>query len=204
MARDPFDEYFKRMMKQFFKDLEEMEKEFGTTKGQPRREKLPEFVIRRPGGVEKSSGFSLSISSNGKNPPKIEMKRFAPTGKWEEVPLKKEKIPTIVEMPKERPPKVPEKAALPKVKEKVIPEYNVSIDIEEVTITLNAEGVESKDNVQIKFYPESVEIYAASPKLNKGYFCTLAVPASVDKQRAMVEVEKDRVVIKIPRHISTV
>ncbi len=199
MARDPFDEYFRRMMKQFFKDLEEMEKEFGTIKRQPGREKLPEFVVRRPGEVEKSSGFSISISGDGRNPPKIEMRRFGPSGEWEKVPLEKKGITPIAEVPKEKKLKVPERPALPKVKEKLIPEYNVSVDIREVTITLNAEGVESEENVQIKFYPESVEIFAASPKLNKGYFCTVAVPASVDRDGTEIEVEKNRVIIRIPR-----
>jgi hypothetical protein len=202
MARDPFDEYFRRIMKRFFKDLEEIEKEFGKFEKKPIDE-LPKFVFRRPSRVERG-GFSISISSNGKNPPKIEMRRFGPGGKWEKIPLEKEGIVPIAKIPKEKPVvKKPEKPRLPEVKEKMIPEYNVSVDIKEVTITLNAEGVESKENVGIKFYPESVEIYAVSPKLNKGYFCTVAIPASVDKQDTAIEVEKDKVIIKIPRRFST-
>jgi hypothetical protein len=132
------------------------------------------------------------------------MRRFGPSGKWEKIPLEKEGIAPIAKIPKEKPVvKKPEKPRLPEVKEKVIPEYNVSVDIKEVTITVNAEGVESKENVGIKFYPESVEIYAVSPQLSKGYFCTVAVPASVDKQGAAIEVEKDKVIIKIPRRFST-
>lgn len=206
MAFDPFDEFFKRMMKQFFRDFEEIEKE-GISKRRARREKFPEFIVRRPSRAERRSGFSIFFSSNGINPPKIEMKRFGPSGEWEKVPLEKEKIAPIIK--KERPTikvpvRPPEKVAPPEVKEKVIPDYNVSVDIKEVTITLNAEGVGSKENVKIKFYPESVEIYAASPKLNKGYFCTVAVPASIDRQRTTIEVEKERVIVRIPRQLPVV
>lgn len=208
MGYDPFDEFFERMMKRFFKDFEEIEKEFETPRRRIRKEKLPEFVIRRPSEVERS-GFSISISSNGINPPKIEMKRFSPSGRWEKVPLKEKGIAPIAEMPEEKlamkiPVEVPEKVALPEIKEKVIPEYNVSVDVKEVTITLNAEGVESKGNIRVKFYPESVEIYAVSPKLNKGYFCTVAIPASIDKQRMKIEVGKKQVIVRIPRQFSVV
>lgn len=208
MGNDSFDEFFERMMKRFFKDFEEVEKEFGIPKRSLRREKPPEFVVRRPVRVDRS-GFSISISSNGIHPPKIEMKRFGPSGRWEKVPLKKEKIAPRAEPLEEKPAikipvGVPEKLAPLEIKEKTIPEYNVSVDIKEVMITLNAEGVESEDNVRVKFYPESVEIYAVSPKLNKGYFCTVAIPASIDKQRMTIEVEKKRVIVKIPRQLSVV
>lgn len=203
MAIDPFDEFFKRMTKRFFKDFEEIEREFEIPKRLPR---MPEFVVKRPGGVERRSGFSISISSNGVNPPKIDVRRFGPSGRWEKVPLEMEKIalPAKEEPAVKIPVEVPEKVALPKVKERIIPEYNVSVDIKEVTITLNAEGVESKGNVRVKFYPESVEIYAVSPKLNKGYFCTVAIPASIDRQEMKIEVERKRVIVKIPRQLSVV
>jgi len=203
MAIDPFDEFFKRMTKRFFKDLEEIEREFEVPKRLPR---MPEFVVKRPGREERRSGFSISISSDGVNPPKIDVRRFGPSGRWERVPLEMEKIaPPAKEEPAVKiPVEVPEKVALPKVKERIIPEYNVSVDIKEVTITLNAEGVESKGNVRVKFYPESVEIYAVSPKLSKGYFCTVAIPASIDRQKMKIEVEKKRVIVKIPRQLSVV
>lgn len=209
MARDPFDEHFRRIMKQFFKDFEEMEKESDIFKREFGKEKFPEFAVKKPSRTEKTSGFSISISSNGRTPPKIEMRRFGPGGKWEKVPLEKKGIAPIAEVLREKPrikklAAAPEKAALPEVKEKVIPEYNVSVDINEVAITLNAEGVESEENVEIKFYPESVEIYAASQKLSKGYFCTVAIPASVDREGTKIEVEKGRVIIRIPRRISAV
>jgi hypothetical protein len=202
MARDPFDEYFRRMMKHFFKSFEELEKEFEFL-GRKWGKEPSGFILRRPGGIERRGGFSISISSDGKGPPKVEVKRFGPSGKWEKVPLERKGIVPTVGIPEEKPLLKREEPALPEVKEKLIPEYNVSVDIREVTIVLNAEGVEKKDNVRIKFYPESVEIYAAAPKLGRGYFCTVAVPASVDDERTTVEVEKDRVIIKIPRRLPT-
>lgn len=202
MAQDPFDEFFRRLTKRFFKDFEEMEKEFEAPK---RPARMPEFIVRKPGRVERS-GFSISISSDGVNPPKIDVRRFGPSGRWERVRLEKEKIttPTKEKLAVKIPMKVPEKIALPKVKEKIIPEYNVSVDIKSVTITLNAEGVGSKGNVRVKFYPGSVEIFAVSPKLNKGYFCTVAIPASIDEQRMTIEVKKKQVIVKIPRQLSVV
>lgn len=196
MVRDPFDEFFRRMMKQFFRDLEEMEKEI---KGL--EEKFPKFDIKGPSRTEKS-GFSIFLSSNGTHPPKIEMRRFGPSGKWEKVPLEKEKIAPKVKTPREMlkvTAKVPEKAALSEVKEKVIPDYDVSVDIKGVTITVNAKGVENRNNVKLKFYPESVEIYAVAPKLNRGYFCTVTVPASIDRGATAVSIEKERIIVKIPR-----
>ncbi len=203
MAQDPFDEFFRRLTKRFFKDFEEMEKEFEAPK---RPARMPEFIVRKPGRVERRSGFSISISSDGVNPPKIDVRRFGPSGRWERVRLEKEKIttPTKEKLAVKIPMKVPEKIALPKVKEKTIPEYNVSVDIKSVAITLNAEGVESKGNVRVKFYPGSVEIFAVSPKLNKGYFCTVAIPASIDEQRMTTEVKKKQVIVKIPRQLSVV
>ncbi|HDI12744.1 MAG TPA: hypothetical protein ENF64_01355 [Hadesarchaea archaeon] len=202
MARDPFDEFFRRMMRQFFRDFEEIENEF---KGL-REDEFSRFATKKPGRIERS-GFSIFFSSDGVHPPKIEMKRFGPSGKWEKVPIE-EKIILSGKRPREKvvsaPERKREKAALPEVKEKVIPNYNVSLDVDGVTITVDAKGVENKENVRLKFYQESVEIYAVAPKLDKGYFCTVAVPSSVDKNAATVKVDKERIVVKIPRKFPTV
>lgn len=188
MPVDPFDEYFRKMMKRFLKSFEEMEKEFRFLE-----KERPNFVIRRPRGIEMGSGFSISIVSNGKGPPKVEMKRFGPSG-WEKVPVERAQAPPakvmVVEKPAEKP---------PEVKEKVIPGYNVSVDTKEVTITLNAPGVEREENVRLTFGREAVEIYAVSPKEKRGYFCTVALPASLEKSEARIEVQPDKVVVKIPR-----
>ncbi|MFN4133726.1 MAG: hypothetical protein ACK4GQ_05110 [Candidatus Hadarchaeales archaeon] len=194
MWHDPFDEYFRKVMKNFFKSFEEIEKEFKFLE----REKPPSFIMKRPGRMEMGSGFSISFVSDGRNPPKIEVKRFGPKG-WEKVPVRE-----ISAKPREVIPEEAEKKPeLPKVKEKVIPEYNVSVDINEITITLRAEKVESEENVRVNFNPDSVEIYAVAPSIEKGYFSTVALPASVDRSRTKVEVQKDKVIVKIPRRFGT-
>ncbi|MEM3722935.1 MAG: CS domain-containing protein [Candidatus Hadarchaeales archaeon] len=195
MPRDPFDEYFRKMMRDFFKSFEEIEKEFKFLE----REKPPSFILKRPGGVEMGSGFSISVVSDGRNPPKIEVKRFGPKG-WEKVPVRE--IEGRTRLKEAVPEEAEEKPELPKVKEKVIPEYNVSVDINEVTITLKAEKVESEENVRVNFNPDSVEIYAVAPSLEKGYFATVALPASVDRSGTKIEVQKDKVVVRIPRRFS--
>ncbi len=186
---DPIDEHFKKIMKQFFKDMEEFEKDF-------KIKKIPEFKIKKPAHVERG-GFSISITSNGKNPPKIEVKRFGPGGNWEKVPLEKERA-----IPQKEAAAKPRIAEIAEVKEKVIPEYKVLMDVSKLTISLDAEGVENKENVRLRFYPGSVEIYAVSRKLKKGYFCTVALPDSADTRESTVEVEKDKVIINIPRRFS--
>lgn len=199
---DPFEDFFRRMMKRFFKDFEEIEKELRST-GITRRPS--EWIVKTPSGYVSGGGFSISISSNGRGPPKIEVRRFSPSGKWEKVPLREKMIPGAgklershvrAEAKKEEP--------VVQLEERVIPEYNVSVDFNEVTITICAEGVESEDNVRLKFYPESVEIYALAPKLNREYFCTVALPASTERQSSKVKVEKGKVIISIPRRIRVV
>lgn len=200
MAGDQFDEFFKRMMKYF----EEIEKEFKVPK--KLMEEQPGFVVKGPRYVERGSGFSISIHSNGKSPPKVEVKRFGPSGKWEKLTPEKKGIASFLRPAKKPILKVPvapmEKLAPRKVGERIIPQYNVSIDMSQVTIALDAEGVESEDNVRVKFYPESVEIYAVAPGLNREYFCTVALPGSIDKKGMTVEAGKKQVIVRIPRHLS--
>ncbi|MGC8817141.1 MAG: hypothetical protein ACP5PX_04980 [Candidatus Hadarchaeum sp.] len=200
---DPFDEFFKRMMKRFFKDFEEIEKELHFQEITP---KPSEWVVKTPSGYVKGSGFSVSISSNGRGPPKIEVRRFSPSGKWVRVPLVKGRPVPVAEKPERAPGKAEAEKEGPaaRLKERVIPEYNVSVDFNEVTITICAEGVESEDNVRLKFYPESVEIYALAPKLGREYFCTVALPASTERQSYKVKVEKEKLIISIPRRIRVV
>jgi len=199
---DPFDEFFKRMMKRFFKDFEDIEKEFGRPKEIIR--KPQEWIVKTPEGYFQSGGFSVSINIDGSGPPRIEVRRFGPAGKWEKVPLEKEKIAPVSERPARGQMKTLELAKEEitlRPKERRIPEYNVSVDFNEVTITINAEGVESESDVRLKFYPESVEIYALAAKLGREYFCTVALPASIDKQASKVKIEKGKVIISIPRKI---
>lgn len=199
---DPFDDFFRRMMKRFIKDFERIEKEFSSDF----TSRPTEWIVKAPDGYVRGGGFSISISSNGQGPPKIEVRRFGPTGRWEKVPLEKGKMAPVMEKPAgarvKAEPEIKEPAVRPK--ERVIPEYNVSVDFNEVTITLCAEGVESEDNVRLKFYPESVEIYALAPKLKREYFCTVALPATTEKQSSKIKVQKDKVIVSIPRRIRVV
>ncbi len=202
MTRDPFYEIFRRMMR-YFGDIE---KEFKIPK--KLIEDQPGFAIKRPGGVEKRSGFSISISSNGKNPPKVGVRRFGSGVGWEKLPQgKKEIAPTLQPLKKtltEISEAVPKKLPQREIKERVIPEYNVLADVCRATITLTAEGVESKDNVRVKFYHESVEIFAVAPDLKREYFCTVALPTSTEKNGTTVEVDKKQVIIKIPRQLDLI
>lgn len=204
MAEDQFDEFFKRMTKHFFKDFEDIEKEFGRPKGLIR--KPQEWVVKTPGGRIGGGGFSISINSDREGPPKIDIRRFGPSGKWEKVLLEKGKIVPVPERLEKKSIKVPMFAPekmVSHLEERVIPEYNVSVDVNEVTIAMNVEGVESEDDVKVKFYPESVEIYALAPKLGREYFCTVALPASIDKRSPRIKVEKRKVIINMPRKIQS-
>jgi len=203
MVLDEFDEFFRRITKRFFKDFEDIEKEFEQFRGLI---KPQGWVVKMPGGYVRGGGFSISIHSDGNEPPKIEIRRFGPSGKWEKMPLEKEKMVAVPERLEKKPVKIPAPASekvVPRLKERMIPEYNVSVDVNEVTITMNAEGVESESDVKLRFYPGSVEIYALVPKLEREYFCTVALPASIDKRGSRIKVEKGRVIISIPRKIQT-
>jgi len=202
MSGNPFDEIFRRMMRQFFKDLEDMERRFESQERSMRKQ--PEYIFGKPDKLVKSGGFSISISSNGKNPPRVEVKRFGPSGKWEKVPVEGQRIMPEAGTGEKEVVKLPtlvSKPPLRSLKERVIPEYDVTVDVNGVTITMNAQGVESEDKVRLKFYPESVEIYATAPQLDKEYFCTVALPASIDKRGAAVKVDKSKVIIRIPRRL---
>ncbi|MEM4188716.1 MAG: CS domain-containing protein [Candidatus Hadarchaeum sp.] len=198
---DPFDNFFRRMMKRFFKDFEEIERELHSTEVV---KKPSEWIVKAPSGYLRGSGFSISISSNGQGPPKIEVRRFGPSGRWEKVPLREKMVPAAGKLEKLHVRAEAKGEPAVRLKERVIPEYNVSVDFNEVTITICAEGVESEDNVKLKFYPESVEIYALAPKLSREYFCTVALPASTERQSSKVKIEKGKVIISIPRRIRVV
>jgi hypothetical protein len=200
MAEDQFDEFFRRMMKHFFKDFESIEKDFRLPKAPASKPRG--WIVKTPGGTVGGGGFSISINSDGREPPKIEVRRFGPSGKWEKVPLEPKRIATVVPRPERRLMRAPAKEALlPRPRESVIPEYRVSIDSSEVTIVMNAEGVESPGDVKLRFYPESVEVYASARKLDRQYFCTVALPAGIDRSDPKVRVEKGKVIIAISRKI---
>lgn len=204
MADDQFDEFFRRTMKKFFKDFEDIEKEFGQPKGPARRPRA--WVIKAPSGQVSGGGFSISIKSDGKEPPRIDVKRFGPSGNWEKVPLGRVEPVPVGERTEKKPMRMRmpvQEDAVPSLGERAIPEYKVSIGADEVTITMNAEGVESPKDVKLRFYPESVEVYASARKLDRQYFCTVALPAAIDRQGPKVKVEKGKVIISISRKIQT-
>lgn len=201
MARDIFDDdFFRRMFKQFFKDFERDLKPFEKMMRVPSG-----FEIRKPGGFEKRGGLSFFISSNGKNPPKVEIRRFGPGGKWEKLPVERKGGASAAELPEKsaKISRVFEKLAPQKVKERAIPEYGVTIDPREITVTMNAEGVGSEENVNVKFYPGSAELFAIAPGIGKEYFCTVALPTNVDRQGTTIDVEKKKVTVRIPRNVPT-
>ncbi len=202
MAEDPFDEFFKRMMKHFMKDFENIEKDFPFAKTpakQPRG-----WIVKTPDGAIGGGGFSISINSDGKEPPRIEVRRFGPTGKWERVPLERRPVAAAPPRAERKPSRVPAREeAPPRLGERAIPEYKVAIDSSAVTITMNAEGVDSPGDVKLRFYPESVEVYASARELDRQYFCTVALPAAVDRKSPKVKLEKGKAIITIPRKVPT-
>jgi len=201
MGDDQFDEFFRKMMKRFFKDFEDIEKEFGRPRDLARRPRG--WIIKTPDDQVNGGGFSISIKSDGKEPPRIDVKRFGPSGKWERVPLARRELLLTGEQAEKKPKtRMPIKEdSIPNLGERAIPEYKVSIGADEVTIAMNAEGVEDPRDVRLRFYPESVEVYASARKLDRQYFCTVALPSTIDRQNPKVKVEKGKVIIDIPRKI---
>lgn len=208
MDEDPIDKFFKRLMKDMFKYIEDIERAFRVP-GFGEYFHIPEDITKKvgkkPEKIRHTGGFSISISSNGIGPPKMTVHRFGPRG-WEKIPHERLKVPVegVPVRHVEQPVKIlvkPEKIKELPVKEKIVTSYNVSINIKEVVINMAAEGVESKEDVNIEWYPESIEVYAVSRKLNKGYFASISVPASLDRAGTSITVKKDAVIIKIPRLI---
>jgi len=203
--RTPFSHVFEELKKQedLFRELEKEQEELFRPLEKER--KLPRWAIK-PSKGEFVSGFSFSISSDGKHPPRIEVNRLGPKG-WEPVrekafgriPIKEIKKPAelpAVSYPAQKAKPVAE------VKPPVVYEeapYTYSIDINQVTIELKISGVEKEENIELQFYPESLEIKAIVPKTKKGYFAVLKIPAQIDQENTEVKIEKDKAVIKIPR-----
>jgi len=188
----PFDKWFKKMMERLLKDLEGVEKEFKEIR------KPPEFVVRMPEIERRAGGFSIRISSNGRTPPKIEVRRFGPRG-WEKITPEMEPVVPFRKLPVKAPIAVPEKKPLVEIKKRTMPEFNVAVNIKEVKIVMDAPDVESKDDVKVTFYPESIELRAVSRKRSTEYFCTIALPTSIDRKKTVIDVTKEKVIVRIPR-----
>lgn len=130
---------------------------------------------------------SFRIVQDGKNPPRIEFSRSRPGIR----PVEEEKIHKIQIKPAKREKK-------PGIKYEEAP-YTYNIDPNKVSIEINVEGVESEDNVEMDFGEESVELKVYSPKTGKNYFAALPLPKGIDPNETEIRVEKDKVVIEIPR-----
>lgn len=139
------------------------------------------------------SGFSVRIVSNGKHPPKVEVQRFGQ-------PSPKAGIQPIPETPLPKPKSAkPRKFERPQPKQFEEAPYTYHLDVREVKIELQVSGVEDSSNVDLGFQPESLEIRVYPPGSDKGYFAILKIPPNVDQENAEVRVEKDRVIITVPR-----
>jgi len=174
-----WDEYFNNLMKDFLHIIAKTEKEFRSM----------ENIFR---DVEKQPYaplfFSIRITQDGKNPPRIEIERSPPRVR----PIEEER-PRRIEIKEKKP-----AAKAEGVKYEEAP-YTYNVDINQVKVEINVEGVESEDNVDLDFRRESLEIKVYSPKTGKGYYAILPLPAYVDPERTEIEVKKDKVIIKIPR-----
>jgi hypothetical protein len=174
-----WDEYFNNLMKDFLQIIAKTEKEFRSM----------ENIFR---DVEKQQYaplfFSIRITQDGKNPPRIEIERSPPRVQ----PIEEER-PRRIEIKEKKP-----AAKAEGVKYEEAP-YTYNVDINQVKVEINVEGVESEDNVDLNFRKESIEIKVYSPKTGKGYYAILPLPAYVDPERTEIEVKKDKVIIKIPR-----
>jgi len=174
-----------------------------------RMEKEPEELRRLNANPEESAymaGMSYRISSDGINPTKIEVNRLGPRG-WESVQGKISGTTPATKIKKSA--KLPTSAyqalkvkPIKGVKQPSTYEeapYTYSIDTNKVTIELKVSGIEKEENIDLRFYPESLEIKAVTPKVKKGYFAVLKVPAQIDQENTKIKLEKDKVVIIIPR-----
>jgi len=188
----PFSHLFEEIKKEQEELFRELEKE------QEELRRLP----AKPSKDEYRTGIFFSISSDGIHPPRIEMGRLGPKG-WEPIreeihglsPIKEtEKHVKLFGKPKEKPAAMVE----PGITYEEAP-YTYNMDINQVTIELKVSDVEKEENIELQFYPESLEMRAVVPKTKKRYFAVLKVPTQIDRENTEVKIEKDKVVIRIPR-----
>jgi len=163
------DEFFKRLMDDIYKDIIDFMKNM-------------RFEIENT----TPTFISFRIYQNGRKPPRIEIER-GPRGIR---PVEEEKPQRI---------EIKERREKPKAEKYEEAPYTYNVDVNQVRIDINVEGVESEENVDLDFREESVEIKVFCPKTGKSYYAILPLPTYVDPEMTQVEVRKDRVTIKIPR-----
>jgi HSP20 family molecular chaperone IbpA len=213
--RKPFDwfspddeDWFKTPFSHLFEEIEKEQEEL-FRELERELEKEQEELRRLPtksgkGGYR--TGIFFSISSDGKHPPKIEVSRLGPRG-WEPIQEKAlgrvpmEKIGTPIELPT---PSYPAPRAKPVtgIKPPITYEeapYTYSIDVDKITIELKISGAKNEENIDLRFYPESLEVKVVVPETKKGYFAVLKVPAQIDRENTKIKLETDKVTITIPR-----
>lgn len=185
---------------QMFKELERVQE--GLFK---ELEKEPEELRRLTANPENggcSEGISVKIFSDGKHTPQIEVSRLGPRG-WGPVQEK-----ALVRLPAKKSIEFPTTSRpSPKTKPFVEAEqyavceapYTYSANINKVTIELKISGVKKEENLTMQFYPESLEVSAVAPQKKKRYFAVLKMPTQIDRENTKIKVEKDKVVIDIPR-----
>ena len=174
------DDWVRDLFRDVMRDMQRMLKEF---------HKLERATPTLPADV---SGFSIRVFSNGKHPPKVEVQRFGspPTARIR--PIEEER-PVQIEIGEA---KKPERQ---QPKQFAEAPYTYHLDVEKVTIEFQVSGVEDPSNVDFNFQPESLEVRLYPPRSSKAYFAILKIPPNIAQDRAEVKVEKDRVVITIPR-----
>ncbi len=196
---DWFETLFSHLFGEIEKEREELFRE---------PEKMRELwrMAEKPSKDKHESGLSFKLFSDGIHPPRIEVSRLGPKG-WEPVQKEIRGVPLIKET--KQPVKLPSRlypapqgkpAGIMKapIKYEEAP-YTYNIDINQITIELKVSGVEKEENIELQFYPESLEIKAMTPKTKKGYFAVLKIPAQIDPESTEIKIEKDKVVIRIPR-----
>jgi len=179
MAFDPFDEeFFKRFFRQlkdFDKELEEMEKKF----------KLDFRKFERTPGV---AGFKIEIRDFGEGKPEVRVTRIGgPTAKV---------VPKIV--PKPERPEPSEKPREIKPISRML-ETNVG-KIErpdEVVLTMQAHGVR-KEDVELRTMGNTLEVIARKPS-GEAYFAAFELPPNTASDARQVELKEGMLIISIPR-----
>jgi len=185
MPHDPFDDEFKRFLrdfrKHFLRDLEfnrefeRMEKEFKVDFGK---------FERIPGAV----GFKIEIRDFGEGKPEIKMTRIGERpAKITPAEALKPKRPTPVEK-------------LRKVKpiSKML-ETNVGkIErLDEIVLTMQTPGVE-KDDVEVRQLGNALEVIARKPS-GEAYFGAFELPPDAAPSERTLELKEGMLIISIPR-----
>lgn len=177
---DWFGSFFRDVMRRMERDIQRMFKHFREL------ERAPDTALG-----PNVSGFSIRIVSDGRRPPRVEVQRFGPQPTAGLRPLEPER-------PATQPPRTA-KPARPGPERFEEAPYTYHLDVRAATVELQIPGVEDPSNVELNFQPESLEIRVYPPRSDKAYFAILKIPPNVIRDRSEIRVEKDRVIITIPR-----